>query len=317
METTLHGRDIGAASAPIKTPSKKKIMKELKQALDKNNSLREQVATLTSGKDTVFESKQASSSNVRDDTLLSTMNSLTLGTLNIPMCTPSEGETEIDKRAFEYWKDMLVSSLQLINAADEHTKFGVFKIKSGPKLREIFQTTSTSPGMPDEKSAPFSNALARLDEYYGSRAYTLSQRGKLMMLSQEASESSIGFVRRVASAAKLCNYGPDEEMEAVVRVVTKGASDGRVRVLAHRNWVKQGTMKDLIDLVRDREIERTNEEEFQRVHGQGGTSMIAAVSQPGYEYRHLKRDLIRMEEAEGSNEESEVEEEVEEDSREE
>ncbi|XP_062542255.1 uncharacterized protein LOC134210226 [Armigeres subalbatus] len=281
MEMSEDGRDNGAQSAPTKKLSKKKILKELKEALEKNNELREKVTNLTSGKDGCFssDSSYAVTRQARDDPLHSTMGSWTLGSLNIPICTPSEGETEIDKRAYEYWKEILVSSLQLVNAVDEQMKFGVFKIKSGPKLREIFQTTSTGPGMPDEETSPFSNALARIDEYYGSRTYTLSQRGKLMMLMQSTTESSIAFVRRVASAAKLCNYGAEEEMEAVVRVVTKGASDGRVRVLAHRTWVKQGTIKDLMDLVRDREIEKTNEEEFQRIHGRGETSLVAAVSQ--------------------------------------
>lgn len=255
-------------------------MKELKEALDKNNALREQLTSLTTGRDQCFENefRQPSASTAYEGSLFSTINNWTLSSLNIPECVPSEGETEIDKRAFEYWKDILVSSLQLVPAADEQTKFGVFKIRAGPKLREIFQTTSSAPGMPDEKAAPFSNALARLDEYYGSRTYTLSQRGKLMMLSQGASESSIAFVQRVASAAKLCNYGTDEEMEAVVRVLTKSANDGRIRVLAHRNWVRQGTMKDLIDLVRDREIEKNNEEEFRKMRGPGDASLVATVS---------------------------------------
>lgn len=242
---------------------------------------------LSAGTDQVSESgfnQAGSSSSIMrvDSSMLSTMNNWTLGTLNIPECAPSSGETEIDKQAFEYWKDILVSSLQLINAVDEQTKFGVFKIKSGPKLREIFQATTSSPGMPDERTEPFSNAIARLDEYYGSRTYTLSQRGKLMMMSQMDSESSINFVRRVGTAAKLCSYGPDEEMEAVVRVLTKNANDPRVRVLAHRNWVKQGSMKDLIDLVRDREIEKSNEEEFQRTRQ---TLRVSAISQERSEFR--------------------------------
>lgn len=260
--------------------SKKRILRELTEALEKNNTLREQVARLTD------EGSGASLSSVREDSLmLSTMNNWTLGTLNIPECVPTSGETDIDKQAFEYWKDILVSSLQLFNAVDEQTKFGVFKIKSGPKLRETFQATSSGPGMPDEKTHPFSNAMARLNAYYGSRAYTLSQRGKLMMMSPMDMESSINFVRRVGTAAKLCNYGPDEEMEAVVRVIAKNANDARVRVLAHRNWVKQGSMQDLIDLVRDHEIEKSNEEEFQRSRNPSQSMKVSALSQDRSEFQ--------------------------------
>lgn len=262
-----------------RTPSKKTILKELKEALDKNNVLREQVANLSSG----FGSDRLVAARP-EGLLLSTMNNWSLSSLNIPECVPSEGETEIDKQAFEYWKDILVASLQLANATDEHMKYSVFRIKSGPKLREILHTTSSTPAMPDEITAPFSNALARLDAYYGSRAYTLSQRGKLMMLTQGSSEDSVAFVRRVFTAAKLCSYGPDEEMEAVVRVITQRANDPRVRVLANRNWMKQGSMKDLIDLIRDREIEKANEEEYQRAQRRREVPMVAAVSHGDQEF---------------------------------
>lgn len=256
-------------------------MEKLTEALQENTAYREHIATLTAesdhGLDPTFQ--PASSSTSRGDSLLlPSMNNWTLNALNIPECVPSEGETEVDKRAYEYWKDILVSSLDLSNTVDEYTKFGVFKIRAGQKLREIFNTTTTTAGMPDEKSKPFSNAMARLDAYYGSRTYILAQRGKLMMMTQITTESSVEFVRRVASAAKLCNYGADDEMEAVVRVITKGASDAKVRVMAYRNWVKQGSMKDLIDLVRDREIEKSNEAEFQRTHEHNKPLSVAAVT---------------------------------------
>lgn len=99
-----------------------------------------------------------------------------------------------------------------------------------------------------------------------------------MNLCQLPSEPSIEFVRRVASAAKLCNYGNDEEMEAVVRVVTTGANDSRIRILARRNWVKQGSMKDLIDQVQEHELEQANEEEFRRAHNRGGPATVAMVA---------------------------------------
>nr|XP_029736219.1 uncharacterized protein LOC115270988 [Aedes albopictus] len=271
------------AASPKKKISKKKLLKELKEAVEKNNFLREQVSRL-SAEQSLGETLRQVRSTTRDDVsetrseFLSTMSNWTLGTLNIPECIPTDGETEIDKRAYEFWKETLVASLQLVNSADEQAKFGVFRIKAGAKLREIFNTTVSTAEMPNERTAPFANALARLDDYFGSRTYILSQRGKLMNLCQTQSEASVEFVRRVATAAKLCNYGTDEEMEAVVRVITKGANDSRIRVLAHRNWVRQGTMKDLIDLVRDRELEIANEEEFRRTHNRNDTATVATVS---------------------------------------
>ena len=99
-----------------------------------------------------------------------------------------------------------------------------------------------------------------------------------MSMFQTSTETSIDFVRRVGSAAKLCEYTVGKEMEAIVRIITKGAFDSRVRILAHRNWVKDGSMKDLIDLVRDHEVEKLNEEEFQRSRGSREVSTIASVT---------------------------------------
>lgn len=276
------------------------MKKRLQAALDENESLRARIARLEesvldkqtdceedfSEDDTDVMTVDKMSENHdepavprNDVSLLTTMSSWTLSTINIPECTPSEGESEIDKRAYEYWKDTFISSIRLINATDELTLFGLFKVKAGPKLREIYQTTVSVPEMSSEITNPFSNAMERLDEYFGSRTYILAQRGKLMNMAQAPTEQSIQFVRRVGTAAKLCNYTDEEEMEAVVRVITKGALDARVRVLAHRNWVRQGSMKDLIDLVRDRELEKANEEEFQRSHSQQECKTIAAFSQ--------------------------------------
>lgn len=262
--------------------SKKKLMKELKAALEKNNFLREKVASLTAEE---VEINSPCSSTMRQDfgvtshesLLLTSMSNWTLGTINIPECVPTDGEVDIDKRAFEQWKDIFYASISLVNTQDERTLFGLFKIKAGSKLREIYNTTVSSPDMPNQLTAPLSNAMERLNGYFSSRTYILGQRGKLMNMSQAPTESSMQFVRRVGSAAKMCNYKEDEEMEAMVRVLTKGASDSRIRVLAYRNWIKQGSLKDLIDLVRDRELEKVNEDEYQRNHVNNTAVTIAAV----------------------------------------
>ncbi|XP_058816976.1 uncharacterized protein LOC131680275 [Topomyia yanbarensis] len=207
------------------------------------------------------------------------MCNMSISTLNIPECKPSEGESDIDKGAYEHWKDIVEASLNLINVSDERSKIGVFKIKAGPKLLEVLNSTVTSQGMPDENTAPYSNAISRLNSYFGSRTYTLLQRSKLMTMEQNADESNINFVRRVGAAAKLCGYTSDEHMEAIVRTITRGTNDSRIRILAHRNWVNQGCLNDLINLVRDREIEKSNEEEFQRNHHHPHTVSVAAVSE--------------------------------------
>lgn len=97
----------GVSTDTKKYSSNKKILKELVEALERNNTLREQVAQLTAennwsagcplvqaGTDVIVTKDES--------LLLSTTNNWTLGTLNISECVPSEGQTEIDERAFEY-----------------------------------------------------------------------------------------------------------------------------------------------------------------------------------------------------------------------
>ncbi|XP_055523215.1 uncharacterized protein LOC129717364 [Wyeomyia smithii] len=281
-----------AVISPVPTVKQRraKLMEDLMIALEKNNTLRERSVDLSIDPsfDCVTETSRSTmsedSGTPRSEMLLVTsLNNWTLSNLNIPECTPSDGATEIDKRAFDYWKDIFLTSIQMFNTCDEQTKFGLFKIKAGPKLRDIFNTTVSCHGMPDEATAPFSNAMERCNDYFSSRTNLIAQRSKLMSLCQSTSETSMQFVLRVSSAAKLCNYTAEEEMEAVVRVISKGALDSRVRISAHRNWAKQGSMKDLINLVRDRELEIANEEEYQRTHGNREVAKIAAVSQHTYE----------------------------------
>lgn len=223
------------------------------------------------------------SASVGNESLLATMSNMSLGSLNIPECKPSDGEADVDKKAYEHWKEIVNASFNLVRATDERAKMDIFRIKAGPKLLEVMQGTSSTADMPDEQSRPFSNAVARLDHYFGSRTYIIGQRSKLMNTAQRSGEASVSFVRRVGAAAKLCGYKNDEEMEAIVRTIVKGTTDSRVRVLAHRNWVNQGDMNSLIAMVSDREMEIFNEEEYQKLNRQS-CAPIAAVrehSEPG------------------------------------
>lgn len=288
------------AEAGEKTASKKRLQKELEASRAENASLRAQLQEMANNVNLATSSVSefgehspaAQSSEIRterqtascESMMMASMNNHSLSTLSVPECKPSDGEFEVDKQAYLRWKDILETSLNLINTTDEHMKMGIFKIKAGAGLLEIFNGTVSAPGMPDEMVFPYSNAIARLDNYYGSRAYLLSQRSKLMNLSQLSNEGNIQFVRRIGVAAKLCEYTSDEEMEAIARTITKGTNDSTVRALAYRNWTKQGSMKDLIDMVRDSEIEKFNEEEFQRKQKSAvpvQPAVVAAVSHQG------------------------------------
>ncbi|XP_062541468.1 uncharacterized protein LOC134209503 [Armigeres subalbatus] len=282
----------GTTDKSLKRKSKKSITK--KMLLEELSAMRIELTQLRNEKDSLlqsttmsnpandfepFRSNTAESYSAVGETLLASVNNMSLSTMSIPECIPSEGDSDIDKKGYEYWKNILLASLNLIQANDENMKMDVFRIKAGPKLLELLQGTKSSPDMPDQAIDPFSNALARLDCYFGSRAYTLSQRSKLLNTTQRDNESSIQFVRRVAASAKLCGYDKeDDEMEAVARTVIKSSTDKRVRTLAHRNWIRQGSLNDLIDLVRDHETELSNEQEFQKTRQPQRTASVAAIS---------------------------------------
>nr|XP_029718180.1 uncharacterized protein LOC115260959 [Aedes albopictus] len=278
------------------------LLKELKALQNENNKLKSKLMQTNLEDNTHGESpaqgpdsfRNERSSSIRIDAAetswMSTFptSGMSLGALNIPECSPSDGETEIDRKAYEHWRKILDASLDLMKSTDERTKIGIFKIKAGAKLLEVFESTKTSPGMPDEILEPYGNAIARLNEYFGSRTYMMSQRSKLLNMTQRKDESSVQFVRRVGAATKLCGYLESEEMESVMRTITKGALDSRVRKLAHRNWVRQGSIKDLVDAVQDSEIEKLNEEEFMKTQqrnsaSSSGAAVIAAVER----YSHV------------------------------
>lgn len=211
------------------------------------------------------------------ETLMMTVNNMSLSSLNIPECVPASGEKELNKRAFDHWKSVLNASMNLIQATDEKTRIDVFRIKAGSVLLELLEGTTTQPGMPDEQNHPYSNAIARLDAHFGSRGYILSQRSKLANMVQKSGESNVEYVKRVSAACKLCNYKQEEEFEAISRTVTRGATDSRVRTMAYRVLFDGGSLNELMERVRSREVELENENDYRRLH-QKQSVTIAAVS---------------------------------------
>lgn len=240
---------------------------------DENDFHEARTSTRREEHNTVVRAPQATSS----DSLLLTMTNMSLSSLNIPECVPATGETEISKRDYDHWKNVVNASMNLIQAVDESTKIDLFRIKAGPLLIELLDGIATQPGMPDRLEHPYSNAIARLDAHFGSRAYMLSQRNKLANMVQRSEESNIHYVKRVAAAAKLCTYKSDEEFEAISRTLTRGSTDSRVRTLAYRVLTDGGSLNELIDQVRIREVELENENDYQRLHQQRQAT-VAAVS---------------------------------------
>ena len=150
-------------------------------------------------------------------------------------------------------------------------------------MLELLDGTASQPGMPVETVFPFSNAIARLDAYFSSRAYILSQRNKLETMVQKNGELNIQFVKRVSAASKLCNFKTEEEFEAISRTITRGSTDSRVRTLAYRVLIDNGTLNELIDQVRIREVELENEDDYRRLHKQRSAT-VAAITHQSNDY---------------------------------
>ncbi|XP_062541940.1 uncharacterized protein LOC134209941 [Armigeres subalbatus] len=142
MESSSTLDDDNGAVIHVVRESKKVVKKRLKAALEENDALRARLAQLEQAsvcnkpendEDNHQQDIQNSPVALRDDSnLLATMNNWTLSTINIPECTPSDGETDIDKSAFEYWKDTFISSIKLVNSTDEDTLFGLLKSRLDP-----------------------------------------------------------------------------------------------------------------------------------------------------------------------------------------
>lgn len=278
--------------------SSKKIKEELakmKIELERTRKEKEELSRALSARDF----SEARSSTMREDptsgneSLLMTMNNMSLSSLSIPECVPTSGDTELNKRVYDHWKNVFNASMSLIQATDETIKHDLFRIKAGPLLLELLDGTTSQPGMPDEVVHPYANAIARLDGYFGSRAYILSQRSKLANMVQKREEANIEYVKRVSAASKLCNYKVDEEFEAISRTITRGSTDSRVRTLAYRVLTDGGTLNELIDQVRIREVELENEDDYRRLHQQRSAA-VAAVSRQPNDYAQHRRSKFEM-----------------------
>lgn len=99
---------------------------------------------------------------------MASMTQLSVSSVNVPECKPSEDDDEIHRHTYESWKDLLLDTMKLAGIEDEATRFIIFKVKAGQRLLDIFKNTKSNADAPDSVSKPFSNALYRLQSYFGS-----------------------------------------------------------------------------------------------------------------------------------------------------
>ncbi|XP_055592407.1 uncharacterized protein LOC129744077 [Uranotaenia lowii] len=279
-------RNNSRSSGENSTNDMKRLMKELEEEKMLNASLRSELRMARGGNKTsrnlsgwieedldgednnFFGQRNSTMRGADESTMLTSM---TLASLQIGECRPLEGEDEIDKKSFEQWRNIFESALKIAGIADESTKISIFKMKAGAKLIDVLESTPNVES-PDEETSPYSNVMCRLQEYYGSRNYTLLQRQKLRSMPQASGESDLKYMKRVVAVAKLCDYNADQLVETVADVVQKA------REAARKVMRKGGSLQGLMNKVRAAEIEKQNEEIFARNHQPSSMAEIAAVS---------------------------------------
>lgn len=221
--------------------------------------------------------------SLEDSRFLCSMNQLSVASINVPECKAVDND-QIHRQTFEQWKDLLVDSMKLAGIEEESTMYTVFKVKAGPSLLEIFRNTQSQADAPDEKAAPFSNAMHRLKTYFGSGSDIMLMRRRLALMTQKHDESDLNFIIRVGSLARLCEYDSEKEFEEIVATVAERARNRDVRMASLKMLSRKGNFTDLIDKVRELEAIRLNEEYVMQKQGkqleQPDHALVAPVMAP-------------------------------------
>lgn len=277
------------------TKRRTNLSKKLKEARADNKHLRETMSQIDDDADDMPRHStmhEGYSGNQSNSFLMTSMNTLSVASLNIAECKPSENEDEIDRKSFEAWKDKLEASMDLIGVSDEMTKMNVLKVKAGLKLLDVLEGTPPQ-ASPDVITAPYSNAMKRLKDFFGSREYCLMQRQKLRSMVQTPGEADSKYVKRVIAAAKLCDFDEDKIAESVADVIQWHALNIKVREAGRKILRKGGSLTELVDKIRGYEVAQTNEDIFARTHPQASGANVAAVvrGQSGVDYH--QRSVMR------------------------
>ncbi|XP_061519197.1 uncharacterized protein LOC133394092 isoform X2 [Anopheles gambiae] len=160
------------------------------------------------------------------------------------------------------------------------------KMKAGYSLLDTLEATSPNDSSSDAQLFPYTNAMERLHKYYSSHDYVFLQRQKLRSMNQNDGESDLTYVKKIIDLAKLCNYKENQLIETVVDVIQAHATNPRVRKTGIKVLRKRGSITDLLDKVRECEMEQMNDINFARTHQQNSqvqpSALVAAVSNSSY-----------------------------------
>lgn len=194
------------------------------------------------------------------------LSSITVGSINIPECKPSEGE-QIGRRDFDQWVDIFSSHMDLAGVTDEVTKLALFKVKAGSALLEIFHHTKSTQDAPNVETFPFANAMHRMRTYFRSSSDVMLQRRRLRLLAQDANESDMAYVARAAKVARQCNFEDCKELEEIVGTLAGHGRSKELRVVAMTLLREINDIKDWNDLNDVKKVELTYQDLIDRIRG--------------------------------------------------
>lgn len=252
----------------------KQVIADNKQLREVKSKARKDTPDVMPRHSTMHEDFSANQSN---SIMMTSMNNLSVAMVNIPECKPAENEDEIDRKSFEAWKNLLEASMDLVGITDENTKMNVFKVKAGLKLLEVLEGTPKQ-NSPDGDNTPYSNAMVRLKEFFGSREHGNRQRLRLSAMVQVQGEPDSKYVKRIITAAKLCDFDDAKLTERVAEVLQLHALNIKVREAGSKLIRKGGSLTELIDKIRGYELNKANEEIFAKNHPPAADAMVAAVT---------------------------------------
>lgn len=261
---------------------------QLLDELKRSKQLNEELMAIQMGRDgngSEFERESRfcstrrapASSNIEESRFYTSINQLSIASVNIPECKPAE-DGEIHRQSFESWKDLLLDSMMLAGVDDEATKFTIFKVKAGAKLLEVFRNTKSSMDDPNADCFPFANAMSRLKSYFGSGSDVMLLRRRLALLTQKPEESDLSYITRVGSMARLCEFDDSKEFEQIVATVSEHATNREVRTASLKMLSRNQCFTDLVDKVREIEAIKLNEEFVRKKYENPEQAVVASVS---------------------------------------
>lgn len=151
--------------------------------------------------------------------------------MRIDPCKPMEGTSSISSSCYLRWRVMLMSTIQSLSEAEKES---FFHKSAGSYLLDVLEMIPGS--QPDPlSSSPFSDIIGHLDKFFKSDGTRRAARLELEAMRQDSTknEGNLAYLERVAKAAMNCGFPTEEFDEKLMNVISKNASDKKIRAAAN------------------------------------------------------------------------------------